>query len=132
MLLMLGLEPPLEALDGSVAMEMVRRHDLDCIITDVRMEPMSGPAFVRWVRRGNEAANPDVLILTTSAYRDPHEVEALAAEGANGFLGKPLSVPLLRGALESAARNPQDFVDMVSTVNPYRRNGRRREGDGFE
>ena len=114
MLGMLGIDPPLEAMDGAMAMEMVRNNDFDCIITDVRMEPMSGAEFVRWVRHSNEAANATVRILAISAYRDAREIGELRAEGANGFVSKPLSVPLLQHALMAVVRNPEDFVEIVS------------------
>ena len=118
MLLMLGVKPPQEAVDGASAMELVQGNEFDCIITDVRMEPMSGAEFIRWVRRSNEAANSTVRILAMSAYRDAKEVALLEAEGANGFIGKPLSVPLLRAALEAVARDPAHFVEVDSTSNP--------------
>lgn len=127
MLLMLGTSSPYEALDGSSAMELVRSREFDCIITDVRMEPMSGPEFVRWVRHSNEAANATVRILATSAYWDPAEIDALEAEGANGFLGKPISVPLLRQALEAIAEDPQRFVEFGATIDPTRPHIKRRD-----
>jgi CheY-like chemotaxis protein len=117
MLGMLGVEPPLEAMDGAMAMELVRENTFDCIITDVRMEPMSGAEFVRWVRRSNEAANAAVRILAISAYRDAKEVGELRAEGADGFVTKPLSVPLLQHALAAVVRNPRSFVEIISSAD---------------
>lgn len=117
MLLMLGIKAPHEAMDGASAMELVSGHEFDCIITDVRMEPMSGAEFVRWVRHSNEAANTTVRILAMSAYRDAAEVAALEAEGANGFIGKPLSVLFLQKALEALATDPDHFVELESTAN---------------
>lgn len=134
MLGMLGIEPPLEAMDGAMAMDLVREKAFDCIITDVRMEPMSGAEFVRWVRRSNEAANATVRILAISAYRDAREIGELQAEGANGFVSKPLSVLLLQHALAAVVRNPQDFVEIVSsadatTSSVRHHGGRGRQGD---
>ena len=117
MLGMLGLRPPLEALDGATAMEMVRGNDFDCIITDIRMEPMSGAEFVRWVRHSNEAANPTVRILAISAYRDTAEIDMIEREGANGFMGKPISVPVLEEALTALVRNPDRFVVVDVTAD---------------
>jgi two-component system, chemotaxis family, chemotaxis protein CheY len=114
MLAMLGAKPPLEAMDGAAAMELVRGNELDCIITDVRMEPMSGGEFIRWVRRSNENSNPTVRILAMSAYRDQREITAVRQEGANGFLGKPVSVPLLEAAIKALADSPDDFVEVVA------------------
>jgi two-component system chemotaxis response regulator CheY len=114
MLLMLGVKRPFEALDGPTAKKLVRGNDLDCIITDMRMEPMNGAEFVRWVRHSNEAANPTVRILAMSAYRDPVEIEGLVGEGANGFLGKPISMSLLEQALTAVALNPTEFVEVIS------------------
>ena len=123
MLGLLGAKAPLEALDGPTAMELVRQNDLDCIITDIRMEPMNGMEFVRWVRHSNEISNPNVPILAMSAYRDPPEVAAIEHEGANGFIGKPLSLPLLRAALTAIAQNPRHFIEIVSSPGPARHLG---------
>lgn len=118
LMMVLGLEPPLEAMGGQEAMEMVRDNALDCIITDLRMEPMSGVDFIRWVRKSNLAPNPSVRILAISAYRDPAEVSAIAMEGASGFLGKPLSIPTLRTALQQLRNRPGYFVDIAATPDP--------------
>jgi CheY-like chemotaxis protein len=126
MLLLLGTKPPLEALDGPQAMELVRAHEFDCIITDVRMEPMSGAEFVRWVRRSNEAASATVRILAMSAYRDGKEVATLATEGANGFVTKPLSLALLRAALSAISDNPLEFVELVAAGESGETQVRRR------
>ncbi len=127
MLLMLGADAPREAADGASAMELVRGHEFDCITTDVRMEPMNGAEFVRWVRHSNEAANHTVRILAMSAYRDSAEINALEAEGANGFIGKPLSVPLLRQVLAALVADPDSFVEFDATADPLRPAFKRRE-----
>jgi two-component system, chemotaxis family, chemotaxis protein CheY len=85
LMMVLGLEPPLEAAGGAEAQDLVRRHEFDCIITDLRMEPMNGVEFVHWLTHSNEAGNPIARILAISAYRDPAEIAAVAAEGADGF-----------------------------------------------
>ena len=123
LMMMLGLEPPLEAMDGQEAMDAVRDNSLDCIITDLRMEPMSGVDFIRWVRKGNEVPNQDIRILAMSAYRDAVEVEAVALEGGNGFLGKPLSIPSLKTALQRLLANPTEFVDISATPDPLPKTG---------
>lgn len=113
LMMVLGLEPPLEAAGGAEAQELVRQHELDCIITDLRMEPMSGVEFVRWLRHSNEAGNPTARILAISAYRDAAEIAAVAAEGADAFLGKPLSVANLRAALLALHNRHGRFVEIV-------------------
>jgi len=113
MMMVLGLDPPLEAADGVEAQDLVRRHELDCIITDLRMEPMSGVEFVRWVRHSNEAGNRTAYILAISAYRDAAEIAAVAAEGADAFLAKPLSLANFRAALAALHERKGAFVEIV-------------------
>lgn len=120
LMLVLGLEPPLEAAGGVEAQELVRSNDLDCIITDLRMEPMSGLEFVRWLRHSNEAGNRTARILTVSAYRDAAEIEAACKDGANGFLAKPVSVASLRAALAALAEHPDAFVEVEQTSGRVR------------
>lgn len=113
MMMVLGLEPPLEAAGGAEAQDLVRHHELDCIITDLRMEPMNGVEFVRWLRHSNEAGNPTAHILAISAYRDAAEIAAVAAEGADAFLAKPLSLANFRTALMALHERKGEFVEIV-------------------
>lgn len=118
LMMMLGLAPPHEATDGHQAMEIIRSQNLDCVITDLRMEPMSGVELVRLLRRSNEPINPNMKILGMSAYRDPDEIDALKTEGADGFVGKPLSVPMLRAALDRLIeKEAGDFFDMMPSAS---------------
>lgn|GEM_PF-2728524 len=120
LMMVLGLEPPLEASGGAEAQDLVREYDLDCIITDLRMEPMNGTEFVRWLRHSNEAGNRTARILAISAYRDSAEIEAIAAEGADGFLAKPISIASLKAALEAMALQESPFVEVVQTPSGIR------------
>lgn len=113
MLGMLGVATPREAMDGAHAMELVRENAFDCIITDLRMHPMSGAEFIRWVRRSNEAGDPNVKILAISAYHEVHEIGDLKGDGANGFLGKPLSVAALESALQAMLNAPEEFFQLL-------------------
>lgn len=111
MLVMQGMKAPLEALDGASAMELVKQNAFDCIITDIRMEPMNGAEFVRWVRHSNEAANPDVRIIAMSAYRDVREIGDIKQGGASAFIGKPVSALLLEKVLKAVAGNGRSFIE---------------------
>jgi two-component system chemotaxis response regulator CheY len=118
LIMMIGLEPPLEASGGQEAMDLVRSFDLDCIITDLRMEPMNGIDFIRWVRGSNEARTASIKILAISAYRDAAEIAGVEDAGANGFLSKPLTVRSLRRAIALLQAPTGDFVDISATPGP--------------
>ena len=120
MLMMRGMKEPLEALDGAAAMELVKQNTIDCIITDIRMEPMNGAEFVRWVRHSNEVANPNVRIIAMSAYRDVREIGDIKREGANGFIGKPASAQMLEKVLKAVADHDGGFVE-ADTAGGLRR-----------
>lgn len=117
LMMVLGLAPPLEAAGGAEAQDLVRQHELDCIITDLRMEPMNGVEFVRWLRQSNEAGNPTARVLAISAYRDAEEIAAVAREGADAFLAKPLSLANLRAALDVLVRQSDNFTEIVQAPN---------------
>ena len=86
--LMLGGAPDVEvvaeASNGAEALEVVRTHDVDVVLMDLRMPVMDGIEATTTIRAMDDG--PKVIVLTTFD-ADEYVVRALAA-GANGFLLK--------------------------------------------
>ena len=86
--LMLGGAPDLEvvaeAANGAQALELIRAHDVDVVLMDLRMPVMDGIEATTAIRALPDG--PKVIVLTTFD-ADEYVVRALAA-GANGFLLK--------------------------------------------
>ncbi len=75
-----------EAVDGSDAVELARRHRPDVILMDIRMPGMDGLSATREITRDGRMADVRIVILTTFDL-DEYVFEALRI-GASGFLVK--------------------------------------------
>jgi two-component system nitrate/nitrite response regulator NarL len=73
-----------EAADGRAALALIREHEPDVAVLDLRMPHLDGIEVVRTLA----AAGPDVATLLLSAFTDPALVADATAAGAAGYLGK--------------------------------------------
>jgi two-component system chemotaxis response regulator CheY len=94
----------LEAGDGIQGLELLAKHDVDLILTDVNMPNMDGLQFVRCVRErkefrsstiGNKSvvkrvgSSIPIIMVTTEGGLD--RVQAALTAGANDYLKKPFN-----------------------------------------
>jgi len=90
----------LEADDGAVALEVVRRERPDLIISDVLMPTMDGYDFVRRLRLESDVAATPVIF--ASAYFLEREARALAAKcGVQHVLQKPMEPELVLATVKT-------------------------------
>jgi len=96
----------MEAVDGEQAIRLCREKKPDLALLDIRMPGLSGIEAVQWLRRDPDTNIP---VLFISAYGDESLVDEAVAEGAFGYLLKPLDVvqilPPIRAALARAAES---------------------------
>jgi len=86
--------------NGEEACRLVREHDPDLVLMDIRMPVMNGIDAVKKLR--SESPHTKVLVLTTFD-EDEYIIEALAS-GAVGFLLKDIPTEKLLLAIRDAAR----------------------------
>jgi two-component system chemotaxis response regulator CheY len=79
----------LEAGNGWEALELLRSHPVDLVLSDINMPVMDGLEFVRQLRRVKEARGIPVVMITTEG-SESHVVEAISC-GARGYLRKPFT-----------------------------------------
>ncbi|MDQ2695881.1 MAG: response regulator, partial [Pseudomonadota bacterium] len=87
----------LEAASGTQAVELCRRHRPDLAILDVRMAGMSGIDLARQLR---EECDLPCLFLASAVGSET--VRQAVAEGALGYLVKPLEIQRLLPSVETA------------------------------
>jgi len=98
------------ALDASGAISAVRRESLDCILLDIGFPPeidgMSWDGFVMmaWLKR-MEGVGQIPVVMCTGEERSKCESRALA-EGAVGFLSKPVDFNRMLQLVEKATARP--------------------------
>ncbi|MCS7235918.1 MAG: response regulator [Armatimonadota bacterium] len=95
-----------EAADGQECLDLVRAHDPDLVILDVRMPPPNG---IEVARRLRETSPRPVVFLTAFADRDL--LEQAAAAGAFGYVVKPVVGTELLAAVELAWARWRELQD---------------------
>jgi two-component system response regulator HydG len=91
----------LEAEDGQVALDLVRKESMDLVLMDLRMPRMDGIEATTEISKHN----PAIPIVIMTAYSSiPSAVEALKS-GAYDYLTKPLDFEALRLAIERALKH---------------------------
>jgi CheY-like chemotaxis protein len=104
----------LEAGSGTQALELVKTHHPDVVISDVRMPEMSGVDLARRLQQ-HEPRVPVILVSSTSLEASR---EGELSAGAVTFLRKPVSVESLSRALVEAAGVGSRFSRSPLFANP--------------
>lgn len=79
----------LEAADGALALELIRRQRPDLAVLDVMMPSLTGIAILQQLARDPDTAAVPIILL--SAKGQSSEIEAGLASGARLYLVKPFS-----------------------------------------
>jgi DNA-binding NtrC family response regulator len=113
-ILSLGGDRVTAAYDGQTAIEHVRTHPLDLVLTDLRMEPVDGMEVLRAAR----SLDPPVEVIVFTAFGAVEiAVEAMRL-GARDFLTKPVTaeqiVERLAPMRDGGAVHPSEDPDFIA------------------
>ncbi len=86
-----GLDPMIvvEAGNGTEGLEMLKRHSVQLILSDINMPSMDGLEFLRQIRLQNLAIGVPVVMITTESSEE-HVKQAILC-GAQGYIRKPFT-----------------------------------------
>lgn len=101
---MLGDEHELHiASNGEEAFKLYLRHDIDVVVTDIKMPRGDGLELIAAIK-GLDPAAPIIAI----SGQKPHKLGIAQMAGATAILSKPLNANLLRDAVAKAAERVGD------------------------
>ncbi|MDO9365918.1 MAG: sigma-54 dependent transcriptional regulator [Methylotenera sp.] len=89
---------PLTAKDGREALEVIRTHDVDCVVTDLHMPRMDGLQLLKEIRQENIELP---VIIVTAQGEIKSAVEALK-NGASDYILRPFDLEELEVAIKRA------------------------------
>jgi two-component system chemotaxis response regulator CheY len=87
------------AADGTAALQKLHQRPYALIISDFKMEPMSGLGLLREVRREERLRNVPFILVT--AYADPEDLAAAIKAGVSDCIAKPFTADVLRKKIET-------------------------------
>ena len=121
----IGVKHVFEASDGAEALQIMRTHQVDVVITDLAMQPLDGIDFVRLLRNSPDSPNQMAPVIMITGHSTSRRVSEARDAGVNEVLAKPVTA---RGVIERIG-------EIVEHPRPYIRSGdyfgpdRRRRSD---
>ncbi|MBF0664586.1 MAG: response regulator [Brevundimonas sp.] len=95
------------AADGMAALKICETSSFDLIFMDVRMPELDGRETTRRIRDGN-GPNAQVPVIAVTADTSPEDIAACTAAGMTYFVPKPITPPMLLGAINHVMAMAQD------------------------
>jgi CheY-like chemotaxis protein len=117
----LGVGEIYEAGDGSEALQVMRRHIVDIVMTDYAMEPIDGVDFVGLLRHSPDSPNPMIPVIMVTAYSTARRVAEARDAGVNEILVKPITTRAILDRLSRVIDHPRPFVSAGDYFGPDRR-----------
>ncbi len=87
-----------EASDGLEALEVLGRHSVDLVVSDIRMPRMDGMRLLRGIRE----ADPEARVLLITAYGEIQDAVEAMRQGAFDYICKPITRKELLRKVEKA------------------------------
>ncbi len=111
----------MEAPDAKRALNLVKQWQIELILLDWEMQPVSGIDFLKTLRRDEDPRiRQTPVIMVTSSTEVKRIIEA-RDHGIDGYLVKPVSPLKLQQALEKVLLHRRPFVESPGYIGPCRR-----------
>jgi two-component system chemotaxis response regulator CheY len=94
----LDLNEVFEAGDGQDALNFLREHWTDLVLTDINMPRMNGEELLR--RKGEDELLRDIPVIVVSTDSSQARIQRMLALGAKGYISKPFLPEVLRDEVE--------------------------------
>lgn len=118
--------------DGSAAIDVMRRKEIDLVICDWKMRPMDGLEFVKFIRNSPDSPDRFVPVIMLTGRAEVASVMEARDVGVTEYLIKPFSVKALCERIIEVVENPRDFVIANAYKGPDRRRKDSQPPDGQE
>ncbi len=86
----------LQANDGQEALELLRQHEVDVVLTDVMMPRLNGLDLLRQIKE----ETPDQIVILMTGYTEKEVILQALKAGADEFISKPLNLLQLRTTID--------------------------------
>jgi len=100
------------AQNGGVALDIVRKGNIDIVITDLRMAPIDGLQLFNEVH----AINPELPVILLTAYASVETAVEAMRNGMFDYLTKPFRVDELLGCIRRATEKITRNLSLATTI----------------
>lgn len=105
----LGFRVLCKAQNGQEALDMLKKHDIHLVITDIIMPLVSGLELLTQVNRHY----PNVLVILLSGYADFNYAQHALREGALDYILKPITREKIENILMKAKAELSQFYQLI-------------------
>jgi len=117
----LGIGRTVSVVDGSAALEVLHKREIDILIADLAMKPMDGLELVKRIRTDPDSPRRTLPVILMTAHSERHLIEAARDAGVNEAVAKPLSARALWLRIQAVLERPRDFIRAPTYAGPDRR-----------
>jgi two-component system, chemotaxis family, chemotaxis protein CheY len=110
-----------QATDGAEGLQIMRKHTIDIVMTDLAMEPLDGIDFVRLVRNSSDSPNQMVPVIMITGHLTMRRIQEARDAGVNEFVAKPITARNVLERLQLIIDHPRQFVRTDDYFGPDRR-----------
>ncbi len=107
--------------DGAEALQLMRTHKVDIVMTDLAMEPLDGIDFVRLLRNSPDSPDRMAPVIMITGHSTMRRVAEARDVGVNEFLSKPVTARGLLLRLSLVVEQPRAFIRTADYFGPDRR-----------
>lgn len=125
----IGVKGVYEATDGAEALQIIRQHAIDIVMTDLAMQPLDGIDFVRLLRNSPDSPNPMCPVIMITGHSTQKRVTEARDAGVTEFLAKPVTARGVVDRITRVVEYPRPFIRNEDYFGPDRR---RRADPAYE
>lgn len=89
------------AVDGSVAINMMKEEKFDVVFMDIEMPVMNGLETTRYIREQMFLSKERLPVIAITAHYPEEMMHQYQNIGFNGFLSKPITMERIKNVLEN-------------------------------
>ncbi len=117
----IGVKDVHEACDGAEALQKLRSHTIDIVMTDLAMEPLDGIDFLKLLRNAPDSPNPMCPVIMITGHTTQKRVAEARDAGVNEFLAKPVTARGIIDRITRIVEFPRPYIRTPDYFGPDRR-----------
>jgi len=117
----IGVKDVHEACDGAEALQKLRLHAIDIVMTDLAMEPLDGIDFLQLLRNSADSPNQMCPVIMITGHTTQKRVAEARDAGVNEFLAKPVTARGIIDRITRIVEHPRPYIRTEDYFGPDRR-----------
>lgn len=103
------------ASNGRIAMNIMKNQEIDIVLSDVMMPEINGLKLCEMIKRNLQTCHIPVILLSAKSSLD--DQTSGIETGADDYIGKPFSVPLLKGKISNILKSRERIIHYYQNSN---------------